>query len=287
MGYNGIIVDKIYNIRIGQYLTPILYHNTIELLTIQELVDRNMVQNLPINQSGDRQSLADQVTNKLRDMFLNGDLIPGQRLIETDIAEQLNVSRGPIRDALKALQEEGIVHIEPRRGTFIAKLCLEDLDDIYLLRGAIEGLGARILAEEGTPEQIDHLHACLINLHNSIHDLKKFAQYDLQFHELLCQLSGHKWLYKQWVSMKTYIWLFIQSSQALDSPGDPGMLDSHTEIFQAIQYRLPSLAEQAARRHSVLAGEEIRLLWEQDPENIKLPPFIKHHIEEITSEDCQ
>jgi DNA-binding GntR family transcriptional regulator len=235
----------------------------------------------------DRHSLAERVAGTLRELFLNGDLMPGQRLIETDIAEQLEVSRGPVRDALKALQEEGIVHIEPRKGTFIAKLCYEDLNDIYLLRGAIEGLGARILAEEGRPEQIDRLESCLVNLRDSIHDLKKFAQFDLQFHELLCQLTGHKWLYKQWTSMKTYIWLFVQSSQALDTPGDPGMLASHTEIFEAIKYKLPTLAEQAARRHTVLAGEQIRMLWEQDPENNKLPQFLKHHIEEMASDECE
>lgn len=233
--------------------------------------------------TGDRQTLAERVAATLREMFLNGDLIPGQRLIETEIADQLQVSRGPVRDALKALQEEGIVHIEPRKGTFIARLAYDDLSDIYLLRGAIEGLGARILAEEGTPEQIVQLEASLTDLRDSLQDLKKFAQLDLHFHELLCQLTGHKWLYKQWLSMKTYTWLFIQTSQALDSPGDPGMLDSHTEIFRAIQHRLPTLAEQAARRHAILAGEQIRLLWEENPENIEIPPFIKRHIDEIAS----
>ncbi len=235
---------------------------------------------------GDRQSLAERVASALREMFLRGDLIPGQRLIEADIAEQLNVSRGPVRDALKALQDEGIVHIEPRKGTFISKLCSDDLDDIYLLRGAIEGLGARILAETGTPEQIAELEECLNNLWDSIHDLKRFAHYDLHFHELLCKLTGHKWLYKQWLSMKTYIWLFIQSSQALDSPGDPGMMDSHTEIFQAIQHRLPTLAEQAVRRHSVLAGEQIKMLWEKSSTSPRFPQFIRRHIEDQPAQEC-
>ncbi len=220
-----------------------------------------------VDQNGNEQSLAEQVASSLRQMFLNGDLKPGQRLIETEIAEQLQVSRGPVRDALKALQDEGVVHIEPYKGTFIANLRYEDLNDIYLLRGAIEGLGARILAEEGTSEQIDQLESCLVSLRDSIHDLEKFAQCDLRFHELLCQLTGHKWLYKQWVSMKTYIWLFIQASQALDVPGDPALLDSHTEIFQAVKHKLPSLAEHAARRHMVLAVERFSLLWKQDPDN--------------------
>ena len=66
-------------------------------------------------QSEDQQSLAERVAFSLREMFLNGDLIPGQRLIETEIAEQLQVSRGPVRDALKMLQDEGVVRIEPRQ----------------------------------------------------------------------------------------------------------------------------------------------------------------------------
>ena len=237
-------------------------------------------------QSEDQQSLAERVAFSLRDMFLNGDLIPGQRLIETEIAEQLDVSRGPVRDALKMLQDEGIVRIEPRKGTFVTKLCYEDLYDLYLLRGVIEGLGARLLAERGTPEQIQKLEACLDELMASKNDLKKFGQLDLQFHEMLCSLTGHKWLYRQWISMKTYVWLFIQASQALDWPGSQEMVDSHTEIFQAIRYGLPLLAEQAVKRHSSMSGEEIRLIWERNPEGVIFPPFLQHHIQGEPLEDC-
>ena len=235
------------------------------------------------NHAADRPSLAERVADTLRQHFLNGDFEPGQRLKETEIAEELQVSRGPVRDALKALQDEGIVHIEPRKGAFVAKLCLEDLVDIYLVRGALEGLGARILAERGAPEQIGQLEACLNDLWDSIHDLKRFAQLDLRFHELLCELSGNAWLYKQWMSMKTYIWLFIQASQALDSPGHTGMAESHTEIFKAIQHKLPSLAEQAVQRHNTLAGEQIRMLWEQSSENLQIPEALKLQIEDIAS----
>jgi DNA-binding GntR family transcriptional regulator len=231
--------------------------------------------------------LAELVAGTLRQHFLNGDYEPGQRLIETEIAEELQVSRGPVRDALKALQDEGIVHIEPRKGTFVAKLCLEDLVDIYLVRGALEALGAKIVAGRGDPEQIGQLEACLNNLWESIHDLKRFAQLDLRFHELLCELSGNAWLYKQWQSMKTYIWLFIQSSQELDSPGHPGMMESHTEIFQAIRHGLPALAEQAVQRHNTLAGEQIRMLWEASPENLHIPEALKLQIEDIASKDCR
>ena len=237
-------------------------------------------------QTEDQQSLAERVAFSLREMFLNGDLIPGQRLIETEIADQLEVSRGPVRDALKMLQDEGIVRIEPRKGTFVTKLCYEDLSDLYLLRGVIEGLGARLLAERGSPEQIQQLETCLNELMASKNDLKRFGQLDLQFHEMLCSLPGHRWLYRQWMSMKTYIWLFIQASQALDWPGSQEMVDSHAEIFQAIRYGLPILAEQAVKRHSIMSGEEIRLLWERNPGGMNIPPFFQHHMQNDTTEDC-
>ncbi len=237
-------------------------------------------------QIDDRQSLAERVAVTLREMFLNGDLIPGQRLIETELAEQLEVSRGPVRDALKLLQDEGIVRIEPRKGTFVTKLCYEDLYDLYLLRGVIEGLGARLLAERGSPEQITQLETCLNDLMASKNDLKKFGQLDLQFHEMLCKLTGHKWLYRQWMSMKTYIWLFIQASQALDWPGSQEMVDSHTEIFQAIRCGLPVLAEQAVKRHSIMSGEEIRLFWERNTQGTNIPPFFQHHMQNGAKEDC-
>ena len=86
--------------------------------------------------------------------------------------------------------------------------------------------------------------------------------------------------------MKTYIWLFIQASQALDWPGSQEMVDLHTEIFQAIRCGLPLLAEQAVKRHSIMSGEEIRLIWERNPEGMNIPPFFQHHIQTDPGEDC-
>jgi DNA-binding GntR family transcriptional regulator len=211
----------------------------------------------------DTPNLSGIVAAELRNMFLNGELEPGEHIVETEIAKKINVSRGPVREAIRQLQKENIVRVEPRRGAFVVELTIDDLYDIYTLRGALEGLGARILAENADPEAIEELRACLENLSQTRNDLREFARIDLQFHELLCRLSGHEWLYKHWLSLKTHVWLFIQTAQVLDRPGSEDMVDIHIEIFEAIRAGLPSLAEQSVRRHTETAGESVRLFWER------------------------
>jgi DNA-binding GntR family transcriptional regulator len=79
-----------------------------------------------------------------------------------------------------------------------------------------------------------------------------------------CQLTGHKWLYKQWLSLKTYIWLFIRASQLLDVSRKNHVHDLHHAILDTIRAGLPEAAEMVARRHSEIIGEEIRLQWQKE-----------------------
>jgi len=207
-------------------------------------------------------NLAERTASVIREMFLNGELEPGQRIIEADLAEQLNLSRGPVRDAFKILEKEGVVRIVPRRGTFVAELTLEDVREVYLLRGVLEGLAARIIAENGDDVVIAELVEIMNNMVSSKDTFLEFAKHDLNFHETLCRLSGHRWLYKQWLSMKTYYWLFIRASQVLDAPGNEQVIRLHKDIIDTIKARLPEASELVTRRHSEIVGEEIRLRWQ-------------------------
>ena len=216
-------------------------------------------------------NLAQDVADILRKMFLAGELEPGQRIIESELAERLNVSRGPVREAMRLLEQEGILTIVPRRGTFVMQLSAEDLYDIYTLRGVLEGLGARILAERADPAVLSHLRTYIRKLDVSKDDLREFAKLDLEFHGELCRLTGHRWLYKQWSSMRTYIWLFIRASQILDAPGYQQMVEMHVEIVEVMAAGLPTLAEMTVRNHSAIAGEKLRLLWRKSSKENRPP----------------
>ncbi len=93
-------------------------------------------------------SLAEDAADRIREQILSGGFGQGEHLVEAKIAQQLHVSRGPVREAFKLLRAEGLVEEEPRRGTFVVSLSSEDVREIYGLRAAIEGRAARLLASK-------------------------------------------------------------------------------------------------------------------------------------------
>src|ERR671927_1179987 len=90
-----------------------------------------------------RATLADSTADALRERILAGLFGPGERLVEAEIARQLRISRGPVREALAKLREEALVRDEPRRGWFVSELTADDIREIYELRAAIEARGAQ------------------------------------------------------------------------------------------------------------------------------------------------
>jgi DNA-binding GntR family transcriptional regulator len=97
------------------------------------MANQNSDYSLEVNE----ENLADHSARYIRDMFLNGEILPGERIIEADIANHLGLSRGPVRDALKILEKEGLVVITPRKGASVAELTLEAVYEIYSLRAVL------------------------------------------------------------------------------------------------------------------------------------------------------
>ena len=102
-------------------------------------------------------TLSERSAELIRERILAGDFASGDRLVEAKIAEQLGISRGPLREALKQLAAEGLVREEPRRGTFVATPTADDVRDIYDLRAAIEGRATRLVIANGDPAALEAL----------------------------------------------------------------------------------------------------------------------------------
>ena len=109
-------------------------------------------------------SLAEDAADRIREQILAGGFAQGEHLVEARIAEQLNVSRGPVREAFKLLRSEGLLQEEPRRGTFVVSLSAEDVREIYGLRAAIEGRAARLLAGRQDPAALAELRSLLTSI---------------------------------------------------------------------------------------------------------------------------
>lgn len=203
-------------------------------------------------------TLSHHVSNFIRDAILQGTFRPNERLIESQIATQLSVSRGPIRDALKQLEHEGLVTILPRRGALVNRLEKADVREIASLRGVIEGLAAKILAERRDLQAADSMETILREMAR-IGDTSpvQFATLDWQFHDTLCSTTGHKRLHQVWNNLRTQIWMYIREIRL-------GMIFSideairiHQAIVDVIRAGDAIEAERLARFHSEVAVQSL------------------------------
>ncbi len=138
-------------------------------------------------------SLAEDAADRIREQILSGGFGQGEHLVEAKIAEQLNISRGPVREAFKLLRAEGLLTEEPRRGTFVVSFDAQDVRDIYGLRAALEGRAARLLARTREPAALERLRELVDDIDGAvaIGDAVAASRADLAFHEGLCELCGN------------------------------------------------------------------------------------------------
>lgn len=138
-------------------------------------------------------SLAEDAADRIREQILSGGFGQGEHLVEAKIAEQLAISRGPVREAFKLLRAEGLLKEEPRRGTFVVSMSADDVRDIYGLRAALESRAAGTLARERDPGTVSKLGALAdaIDAAVATDDPAAVSRADLAFHQGLCELSGN------------------------------------------------------------------------------------------------
>jgi DNA-binding GntR family transcriptional regulator len=145
-----------------------------------------------------RKLLAEDVADRIREEILSGGFGQGDRLVEAGIAQQLGVSRGPVREAFKLLRAEGLVKEEPHHGTFVVRLTSTDVRDIYDLRAALEARAAKQLAERARSADLRTMRRLLQRLLEAAEngDVTVVSQADLAFHEGVCHLTGNRRLHE-------------------------------------------------------------------------------------------
>jgi DNA-binding GntR family transcriptional regulator len=145
-------------------------------------------------------TLASTATELLREKILDGSLRPGTRLIEADIARQLQISRGPVREALATLRAEGLVHDEAPRGVSVAELKAEDINEIYQVRASLESGAARLVIAADDSAARERLGRALDRMRTAAADGHRveFIEADLTLHEELCRVSGNQRLLQAW-----------------------------------------------------------------------------------------
>jgi DNA-binding GntR family transcriptional regulator len=189
----------------------------------------------------------DLVFNNLREIIISGYFRPGENLSERDIAEQLGVSRTPVREAFQKLEKEGLVIYTPKKGVTVPAFSIQQLKDIYHVREQMEGLSARILAEK--PNK-DFLHAMRQNIELAAKetDAKKQALINGHFHHLMAEHTENPYLISIFENLHSKISL-IRSTSLSYQDRIITNLKEHLQICDAIEGGDPTLAEQVARSH--------------------------------------
>lgn len=181
--------------------------------------------------------LSDDIAAQLREAILSGLLQPGERLVEELLAASLDVSRGPIRDALVVLEREGLVIKEHNRGTFVARLSRKDLDEVYSLRLVLERLAIRLAAEHVTDAELQEMQHIIDLMRNHAEQgitEKLAAELDIQFHEIIYRASRHQRLFECWNQLKTQIYRLLLGRMVATLDYRTLAVESHQDILDAI-----------------------------------------------------
>lgn len=195
-------------------------------------------------------SAARRVYLQLRQRIVDMTLVPGTRIVERDIADELGISRTPVHEAVQRLADEGLIEVVPRSGTFVARIPLDALEEAMLVRHALETAIIEKAAERNSPEGLARLNAILDLQAVAVDatDLRAFHRSDEMFHAALAELSGYPGVWPIILQAKTQIDRYRQLTLPL--AGRLGeVLIEHRAVVDAIASGDPALAVHAMRDH--------------------------------------
>lgn len=201
-------------------------------------------------------SLTSKIFSILRDKILEGDFKKSEKLVEAKLAEELGVSRTPVREALKQLELEGLVENLPNRGVYVKGITHQDVDDIYTIRMAIEGISVEWAIERMTPEELKRIEEIyeLMEFYTSKNDVDKISELNTKFHEAIYKATKSRYLEQILKDFQYYIKNTREKS--LKTQGRlQTALDEHKEILENLKVRNKEAARKSLEKHIITSKE--------------------------------
>lgn len=198
----------------------------------------------------DYKPLRDVIFDTLREAIIIGELKPGQRLMEVQVAEKMGVSRTPVREAIRKLELEGLVEMLPRKGAHVAELSVKDIMDVLEVRATLDGLATSLSATRITDDEKKELRHLLDQFINYVEkeNLQGSIKKDVEFHDVIYRSSRNDKLIQISNNLREQIQRF-RIVYIKDYSSSRELIREHTEIYEAIIAGNPETAMEAARRH--------------------------------------
>lgn len=202
----------------------------------------------------------------LRQAIVRGELEPGRRLSENELAGELGVSRTPVREALARLRDDGLVNVVPQLGTFVSPISWQAVGDAQFIREALECAAVRQAAEAATDEDVGRLHENLESQERSraAKDFEAFYVLDDDFHRALCDLSGHPTVWRVSERAKSHLNRIRRLSLGLPNYL-PQMIEEHRAVVAAVAEQDADEAEALLRHHLRMVLREVPSLRSKYP----------------------
>lgn len=181
-------------------------------------------------------SLTTLVQRDLEHRILAGDLAPGDKLNEEEIAGKLNVSRGPVREAFRALESAGLVRTEKNRGVFVRQVSIEEADDIYEVRAGLDELIGRLLAVRIRPAQVTELRELMKKMQQAAkaRSVEDYYPLNVRFHDRLAEFTGNGTLLAAYRRLVNELHLYRRETLAHGADSFPISAREHGEIVDAL-----------------------------------------------------
>lgn len=195
--------------------------------------------------------LRESVHEELRMQILKGAIKPGTRLMEVELADKMEVSRTPIREAMRELEQEGLVEIKPKRGAYVSDISLDEMVDTLVVRVELEGLSAELAAKKITPEQSELLNEIMKEYNEAMgtSDTEQIIHYDEAFHKFIAEITGNSTLIQIYAQVQNsslrFRYLYYEDFKRYRSvPAE------HKAIADAIESGDAKAARRAASEHA-------------------------------------
>ena len=194
--------------------------------------------------------LRDVVFNTLRQGILKGELEPGERLMEVQLANRLGVSRTPIREAIRKLELEGLVVMIPRKGAEVAKISEKNLQDVLELRCALEELAIELACERISEDMLKELDRMFIEFQNGIRnvDLTVIAELDEKFHDVIYEATQNQKLIQMINNLREQMYRY-RLEYIKDANKREAIVEDHRLILEALKNKDVETARKAVRDH--------------------------------------
>lgn len=210
-------------------------------------------------------TLKDHVYERLREAIINMNIYDDDailRLDERSLAEQLNISRTPLREALARLEQEGFVEIRPRKGVFVRRKTLDEILEMIIAWAALESMAASLAAASASPRDTERLrkHAQKHSASSKSADLSEYSEANLQFHQMILEMSGCELLSKMADSLFVHMFAVRRRALSEDDRAARSVVD-HMGIIEAIEARDADLASKLVREHTMRLHNHVRRAW--------------------------